>query len=313
MFARMSTPGAIPPPAKLHSAEYFGEQRDFWWNPDYVALMAERWRLDGVRMALDVGCGVGHWGRVLLPHLPAEARLFGIDREPAWVKQAAERAARAGFGERTSYRLGEAEKIPFHDDVFDLVTCQTLLIHVRDPRAVLREMMRVVKPGGLVAVLEPNNMAGSLVLGSTHFRAPLDQILDAVRLYLTATRGKENLGEGNDSIGELIPGYAAEVGLTDIQVHLNDRPSPLFPPYADRAQEALRKQVLDWDERDFWCWGEAETRRYFLAGGGSEGDFERLWKRALAGSHEIAAALRAGTEHQAGGNVGYLVSGRKPG
>lgn len=305
----MSTPDS---PAKPHSAEYFGEQRDFWWNQDYVALLARRWRLDQVRMALDVGCGVGHWSRVILPHLPAEARLFGIDREPEWVKEAAARAERAGFGARTSYRIGEAEKIPFHDGLFDLVTCQTVLIHVRDPKAVLREMMRVLKPGGLLAVVEPNNMAGALVPWSSQFRAPIDEILDDVRLYLVATRGKENLGEGNDSIGEMIPGYASEVGFTDIDVYLNDRASPLFPPYPGRAQEVLKEQVLAWDERDFWYWGHDQTKRYFLAGGGTEEEFERLWRAGLAGSHEVAASLRAGREHQAGGAIGYVISGRKP-
>lgn len=310
----MSTSALDAPdaPAKLHSAEYFGEQRDFWWNQDYVALLAKRWQLGDVRTALDVGCGVGHWSRVILPHLPAEARLFGIDREPVWVKEAAERAARAGYAERTSYRLGEAEKIPFHDDLFDLVTCQTVLIHVRDPRAVLREMMRVLKPGGLLAVVEPNNMASALVLWSSQFHGPIDPILDNIRLYLTCTRGKENLGEGNDSIGELIPGYASEVGFTDIDVHLNDRASPLFPPYPGRAQQVLKDQVLEWDARDFWCWGHDETRRYFLAGGGNEADFERLWKAGLTSSHEVAASLRAGKEHQAGGTIGYVISGRKP-
>ncbi|MFT3766459.1 MAG: methyltransferase domain-containing protein [Minicystis sp.] len=299
-------------PAKLHSAEFFGEQRDFWWNRDYVALLAQRFQLDRVRMALDVGCGVGHWSRVILPHLPPEARLFGIDREETWVKEAAARAEKAGIGDRTSYRLGEAERIPFHDDTFDLVTCQTVLIHVRDPKAVIREMMRVTKPGGLVLMMEPNNMAGVLVLGATLFRAPLDGILDYVRLYLTCTRGKENLGEGNDSIGELIPGYAAEVGLTDIQLYLNDRPSPLIPPYADRAQAVLRDQILEWDEKDFWLWGHDTTRRYFLAGGGGEADFERLWQAGFAGGRAIAAAVRAGTEHSAGGTVGYVIGGRKP-
>ncbi|APR84541.1 SAM-dependent methyltransferase [Minicystis rosea] len=305
----MSTPEA---PAKLHSAEYFGEQRDFWWNQDYVALLARRFGLDGVRMALDVGCGVGHWSRVLLPHLSAEARLFGIDREEAWVKEAAARAAQKGYGERTSYRLGEAEKIPFHDDTFDLVTCQTVLIHVRDPRAVIREMMRVTKPGGLVLMAEPNNMAGALVLWNTQFSAPIAGILDAVRLYLTCTRGKESLGLGNDSIGELVPGYASEIGLTDVQVYLNDRPSPLFPPYAGRAQEVLRQQVLDWDERDFLVWSYDETARYFVAGGGREEEFDALWKAARAASREAAAALREGRAHQAGGTIGYVIGGRKP-
>jgi SAM-dependent methyltransferase len=301
------------PAAKLHSAEFFGEQRDFWWNDDFVALMAKRLGLGDVRMALDVGSGVGHWGRVILPHLPEEARLFGIDREPAWVKEAAERASRAGLGDRVSYRLGEAQAIPFHDGVFDLVTCQTVLIHVRDPRAVMREMMRVTKPGGLLLMVEPNNMANALVLGSTQWDAPTSEIVDVLRLYLVGTRGKAALGEGHDSIGEMIPGYASEIGLQDIQVHMSDRPAPLFPPYAGPAQEVLRKQMLDWDEQGFVLWGREATRRYFLAGGGTEAELDRLWGAAAAWSRKIAESLRKGTEHLAGGCTQYLVSGRKPG
>ncbi len=304
----MSTP---EPTKKPHSAEYFGDQRDFWWNQDFIGLMARRLGLAEVHKALDVGSGVGHWSRVVLPHLAPEAQLFGIDREETWVKQAAERAAQAGLGERLHYRLGDAGAIPFHDDVFDLVTCQTVLIHVRDPRAVLREMIRVCKPGGRVLLAEPNNMANMLTLGTTMFHRPIEEIVEIVRTYLICTRGKEALGEGNDSIGELVPGYAAELGLTGIEVHQNDRPSPLFPPYEGRAQEVLRAQVLAWDERDFWLWGHDETRRFFLAGGGREEDFPRVWAAGLASSHDIAAALREGREHQAGGTMGYLISGRK--
>ena len=176
----------------------------------------------------------------------------------------------------------------------------------------MREMMRVLKPGGLLALVEPNNMANALVLGATQFRAPLDEIFDVLRLYLTGTRGKEHLGEGHDSIGEMIPGYAAELGLKDIEVHLSDKPAPLFPPYAGRAQEVLKAQMLDWDDRGFVLWGPENTRRWFLAGGGSEPEFERLWKVACLSSRKIADALRAGTEHFAGGCTQYLVSGRKP-
>src|SRR5690349_17613793 len=118
------------PPRKPHSAEYFGEQRDYWHNGDSVELMAKRWNLGAVRFALDVGCGVGHWGRLLLPHLAPEARIIGVDRERDWVTEAARRADAAGIADRASYRLGDAEKIPFHDGVFDLVTCQTVLMHV---------------------------------------------------------------------------------------------------------------------------------------------------------------------------------------
>lgn len=43
-----------------HSAAYFNPQRDFWWNADYLQLLAERLGLGDVRSALDVGAGVGH-------------------------------------------------------------------------------------------------------------------------------------------------------------------------------------------------------------------------------------------------------------
>ena len=46
-----------------HSAEYFGDTRDFWWHDDQLAALARQWRLGEVNRVLDVGCGVGHWGR----------------------------------------------------------------------------------------------------------------------------------------------------------------------------------------------------------------------------------------------------------
>ena len=298
-------------PAKPHSADYFGEQRDFWWNADFVELMAKRWRLGAVHSALDVGAGVGHWGRLLLPHLHPEARMTGIDREDAWILEAHRRAEEAGFGGRLTYRLGDAERIPFHDGVFDLVTCQTVLIHMRDPRAVLREMMRVLKPGGLVAVAEPNNLANILVLGSTLFHADAERILGLVRLHLVCQRGKEALGEGHNAIGELLPGFFAEAGLDDVSVYVSDKAGALIPPYQGREQEVRRDAALEWNERGLYAWDARDTRRYFLAGGGSEAELDRLWGLAGAVSRDTAKALRAGTEHQAGGTMQYLVSGRK--
>ena len=43
-----------------HSAEYFGDARDFWWHDDSLRLLAARWRIEAVRSALDVGCAVGY-------------------------------------------------------------------------------------------------------------------------------------------------------------------------------------------------------------------------------------------------------------
>jgi hypothetical protein len=42
---------------KLHSADYFNDARDFWWNLDFLKLMAQRWQIQEIGNLLDVGCG----------------------------------------------------------------------------------------------------------------------------------------------------------------------------------------------------------------------------------------------------------------
>src|SRR5438445_10310965 len=96
-----------------HSADWFGDTREHWWNDDFLAVQAARWPTDELKRALDVGCGVGHWGRALSKVLPRDLRLVGIDRESAWISEATERAKRAGLDERFSYRLSAAESMPF--------------------------------------------------------------------------------------------------------------------------------------------------------------------------------------------------------
>jgi SAM-dependent methyltransferase len=295
-----------------HSAALFGETRDFWWNADFIALMAQRWRLGEVRYALDVGCGLGHWGRTLLPHLASDAMIEGIDPEPRWTAAAGETACRQGLGNRLRYSVAAAESLPFPDNSFDLVTCQTLLVHLPDTRRALRQMIRVLKPGGLLAVAEPNNLAFALMLGLTRSTEPPGTTLALVRLQLICERGKIALGEGDNSIGDLIPGLFNDQGLVEIAVHQSDHAFALFPPYPGAEQQANRAELLDLADRGIYIWDRPRAERYFLAGGGSITEFAPLWQAALDVSRAVAEALRAQREHQAGGSAFYLVAGRKP-
>ena len=293
-----------------HSAEYFGDTRDYWWNPDFIELMAKRWELHRARDVLDVGCGVGHWSRLLARVLPSDARVTGVDRDPFWVEQATERAAAAGGSFR--YEVASVERLPFEDNSFDLVTCQTVLIHVPDRRAALAEMIRVARPGGLIAVAEPNNAASSLILDDSAWGAPVDEIVGLVRFQLVCERGKAALGEGNNSAGELMPALFAASGLSDIRVYLNDKASPLYPPYSAPEQRASAEEITDFARRDFWIWSLDDTRRYFIAGGGRPEDFEPSWDLAMAAARRSADAIARGEGSLAGGGICYLVSGRKP-
>lgn len=295
-----------------HSAALFVPTRDFWWNADFVALMARRWRLSEVNTALDVGAGVGHWGRTLLPYLSPAATIHSIEREPRWVVDAISNADRYNLSSRLHYTQGVAEQLPFDDASFDLATCQTLLVHVPDVHAVLREMLRVVRPGGLIVAVEPNNLALSLMLGKSRHHEDPETTLALLRLQLRCERGKQALREGDNSVGDLIPGYFHDCGATDISVYQSDHTSPMIPPYARPEQEALRDELLGLARDDIYIWNRVTAERYFCAGGGDPVDFDRLWRIAGEVSRVIADGLNAQTEHQAGGNAFYLISGRKP-
>lgn len=294
-----------------HSAECFGDTRDHWWNLDFLQLVAKRWKLDAVRDVLDVGCGVGHWGMLLAAVMPADARVTGIDREPNWIEQARSRALARGLDGRFSFRQGDAERLPFPDDSFDLTTCQTLLIHLPDPAAAIAEMRRVTRPGGLVAVAEPNNLTESLLLDSISNQASIDDIVELVRFQLTCERGKAALGEGDNSLGDRVPGLFVAQGLVDVDAHANDRANAVFPPYAPGSQRVFSEEERDRMARRLWIWSEADARRFFLAGGGSEGDFVTHFARALASRRNIVRGLDDATYHGIVGGAFYLVAGRK--
>lgn len=295
---------------KPHSADYFGEQRDFWWNADFLELMAKRLNFDQIKSVLDVGCGIGHWGQILSTVLPEDSKIEGIDRETEWVKQAQEKVK--PFGHRFQYQEGSAEHLPFANEQFDMVTCQTVLIHVPDVMEVLNEMKRVLKPGGLLLVAEPNNFASGASFDTLSIDSPIAEIMQSLEFHLTCEKGKQKLGLGFNSIGDLIPFYLKKINLQDIKVYLSDKTTPLIPPYNTKEQQTILAQIQDWDKQDFLdAWDIKDTKKYYLAGGGTLEKFEQQKTEQKAHKKKFLQALQDMQYASAGGNVMFLVSGRK--
>jgi SAM-dependent methyltransferase len=298
--------------AEPHSAAYMGPERDLFWNLDHVELLGQRFKLAGVESVLDVGCGQGHWGRLLDLVTARGATTVGVDFEPEWVAEASRQAEAVGLAGRFRYQEGSADALPFADGSFDLVTCQTVLIHVPDPQAVIAEMVRVAKPGGLVLAAEPNNRAGLLVEEAPALDFDSDASVRRLAFYLTCARGKVALGEGDNSVGDRIPGYFAVAGLESIQAFLSDKTWPLIPPYDTDEQQSFVSLLCRGAENGTWLgWTRAYALRLYTAGGGRDGDFDRCWQERLDEVRAVAEAVDARTLHTAGGGIHYLIGGRR--
>ncbi|GEL95487.1 methyltransferase domain-containing protein [Cellulomonas composti] len=105
----------------------------------------------GMRL-LDVGCGPGTV-TVDLARRVAPGEVVGIDASERVVEIARTTASDAGVPNAT-FEVGDAYTLPFEDDSFDVVHAHQVLQHLTDPVAALREMRRVARPGGIVAVRE---------------------------------------------------------------------------------------------------------------------------------------------------------------
>jgi len=144
-------------------------------GPGEVAALLEGVDLAG-RAVLDVGCGLGGVD-VLLVREHGAARVTGVDVEAPLIERAARTAERAGVPDRVEFRLVQPGPFPFAAATFDVVFTKDALIHIEDKAALYREVLRVLRPGGL--------FAGSDWLrgGEGEYSAPMRDWLDVVGLH----------------------------------------------------------------------------------------------------------------------------------
>ena len=104
------------------------------------------------RSVLDVASGTA--GVALQLADRTGAKVVGVDLTEPMLRQGKARVEQRGMGQTIHLVVGRGQQLPFPDDTFDALTFTYLLRYVDDPFETLRELARVVKPGGAVASLE---------------------------------------------------------------------------------------------------------------------------------------------------------------
>ena len=152
----------MPSLKKRHAVELFRGLPDHYDRVGAVMSFGQdpRWRhalVDamapepGMRI-LDVATGTG---MVAFALAAGGATVVGLDQSEAMLAGASARLEGSPLlADRMSFVLGEAEALPFADGEFDALSFTYLLRYVDDPAATLRELARVVRPGGRIAMVE---------------------------------------------------------------------------------------------------------------------------------------------------------------
>jgi ubiquinone/menaquinone biosynthesis C-methylase UbiE len=181
---------------------------------------------------LDIGCGTGHLAAELMQR---GYTAWGVDLSDAMVEYAREHYNRDRF------RVGDIEQIPFSDNTFDAVMCLGVMEYLEKDEPALREMWRVLKPGGRAVITTPNIICpffhmDMAVLKMRVVARPL------VRLFRHRLRAKPLPREG---------------GLPQVVHRRYHRP---------RWQNLLRSMQLETEDWACHSWGWYSLERFFHQG-----------------------------------------------
>lgn len=188
----------------------------------------QRWRRRTVRSlalgtvpgsarVLDLATGTGDLA-ILVARSHPSVQVEGLDPSERMLDVAAAKVRDAGLAGRVALVTGDAQSLPYPDDTFDGVTIAFGIRNVPDRARGLREMRRVTKPGGRVAVLELSEPGGGLLGRVARFH--VHTVVPRIGALLSGEREYRYLQE---SIAEFPPATAfaammGDAGLERVQV-----------------------------------------------------------------------------------------------
>lgn len=176
---------------------------------------------------LDVGCGPGTITAGLAERV-APGETVGIDVSAEVVEQA--RASAEGRGVRPRFEVASVYELPWPEATFDVVHAHQVLQHLARPVEALREMHRVLRPGGLVAVRDADY--------ATMIAWPRQEQIERWNEVYHAVAHRNG---GEPDAGRRLGAWLREAGFEDIET------SATTVLFTDRA--AVENWALSWAER----------------------------------------------------------------
>ena len=161
--------------------------------------------LDGKRTVLDCGCGPGTITLDIARRV-APAEVVGVDFGQSQIERASEAAVQAGLS-NAKFKVADCYALPFADSTFDRVFSHALIEHLGEPVRALRDMYRVLKPGGIIGLCSPD--WDGFVLAP-----PSSELTSAVAAY-TAMQSRNG---GDVNAGRKLGAHLETAGFDHVQM-----------------------------------------------------------------------------------------------
>jgi len=193
--------------------------RTLYWKKEmldeFVAFVGK----DGAyERVLDAGCSVGYLTAFLADRLNIGS-IVGIDINPQAIDIANKQKARIRQKDKITYQVGDLLNSGFEDDYFDLVFAHHLFIDVTDVDGILSQLVRVLKPGGVLCCIEPIFQVDLLNCyfppGYEDMRPILQQIYQKMIVDIPKAAGLHR------SIAPSMPKRLKDVGIRDVEIKVH--------------------------------------------------------------------------------------------
>jgi len=183
-------------------SQVYDRVNPFIWNERMRTEALDLLEIDADDRVLDVGCGTGFGTEGILEHTDD---VYGLDQSPHQLEKATTKLG----DDPVQFCFGDAERLPFADDSFDVVWSSGSIEYWPNPVSALRECRRVARPGGQVLVVGPNYPRSSI----------FQKLADAIMLFYDAEDADRMFAEaGFDDVEHVTmgPGYNPEIAITTV-------------------------------------------------------------------------------------------------
>jgi len=193
----------------------------------------------GDMRVLDLACGDGFYTRRIAERLGPGGWITGADISLAYLAEADGAATSDSPCAKIDFVAASFDRLPFSSDMFDLVWCAQSLYALPDPVTALSHIARVLRPGGLVAVLENDTLHQVLLPWPVHLELPLRAA--ELQSFMDHTRNSSKF-----YVGRRLPAILAAAGLgpCGMTTFAFDREAPLGAAERELLQQYL-EQVAD--------------------------------------------------------------------